>query len=202
VSTDAGEFESRVAAIVVRFTAQQGQPPLSSGELRQLTARLAQLMRERGLPTPIAAGASEGSDALTELECGQLVARVIEGMQQAWVAEMARQLVKACFYRELVVCRDSFREVTRAGACRRQELARARGRVSGSHCVDCPHWVGFPPQEHARYLAGEWRGDPAIFSAHRALFLPEDFRALRQWLRAAACAAHDGKDEGAAMTGG
>ena len=99
------------------------------------------------------------------------------------MAGPARQLVKACFYPEFKTCRDSFREVSPDGTCRRQELARARVRVSGSHCVDCPHWVALTPDQHVRFLTRAWQpGRAAEFTAHRDVFLPEDFRALRRFL--------------------
>jgi hypothetical protein len=124
---------------------------------------------------------------MSEEECAPLVARVVAGVEgDALLAEAARQLVKACFYPEFKVCRDSFREVARDGACRRQQLARVRGRISGTHCVDCPHWVALEPAEHVRFVTAEWRMDPADFTAHREVFLPEDFRELRRWLYAAA----------------
>jgi hypothetical protein len=99
----------------------------------------------------------------------------------------ARQLVKACFYPEFKTCRDSFREVSPDGTCRRQELARALKRVSGAHCVDCPHWVALTPEQHGRFLARAWQpAGAADFAAHRDVFLPEDFRALRRFLHALA----------------
>ena len=42
------------------------------------------------------------------------------------------------------------------------------------------------PAGHAAYLAREWRGDPSDLAAHRDIFLPEDFRALRRCLHALA----------------
>ena len=120
------------------------------------------------------------------LSARPLVARVIAGSDEPLLAEAARHLVKACFYPEFKVCRDSFREVTADGSCRRQELERVRGRVSGTHCVDCPHWVALEPEAHSEFLAREWRAQPALLMEHRDIFLPEDFRALRRWLHAAA----------------
>jgi hypothetical protein len=114
---------------------------------------------------------------MAEEECALLIARVMAGLAGPRLAEAARQLVKACFYPEFKTCRDSFREVAADGSCRRQELARVRGRISGAHCVDCPHWVALTPAQHIAYLTHEWRGDAAEFSAHRDVFLPEDFRA-------------------------
>jgi hypothetical protein len=80
--------------------------------------------------------------------------------------------------------------MARDGSCRRQELERVRGRISGTHCVDCPHWVALEPAEHATYLKGEWRADPALLHEHGDLFLPEDFRELRRWLHRAARRTH------------
>jgi len=77
-------------------------------------------------------------------------------------------------------------EVAKDGGCRRQELARVLGRVSGAHCVDCPHWVALETEAHEKYLIREWKSDPAEFVRHHAAFLPEDFRALRRWLHARA----------------
>jgi hypothetical protein len=96
------------------------------------------------------------------------------------------QLVKACFYPEFTVCRDSFREVAKDGSCRRQELARVRQRVSGTHCVDCPHWVALTPAGHGELLQREWRSEPGILEDNCGVFLPEDFRELRRWLHARA----------------
>jgi hypothetical protein len=119
---------------------------------------------------------------MSEQEFAPLVAQVIAGCEEALLADAARQLVKACFYPEFKVCRDSFREVTRDGVCRRQQLERVRSRISGTHCVDCPHWIALPPEGHQDYLRSEWHGSPEMFDAHRSVFLPEDFRALRRWL--------------------
>jgi hypothetical protein len=103
------------------------------------------------------------------------------------VAAPVRQLVKACFYAEFKICRDSFREVSPDGSCRRQQLARVRSRVSGSHCVDCPYWVALSSEQHVKFLTREWQ--PAgreELAAHLPVFLPEDFRAFRRTVRAMA----------------
>ena len=180
------EFERLIAAVVVRFFGQKQQPPPSGAELARFGAQLRQLVEERGLPRPLAAHECGAPGGMSEEECAPLVARVGAGTRDPLLADAARQLVKACFYPEFTVCRDSFREVARDGGCRRQELERVRGRISGTHCVDCPHWVALAPAQHAAYLRAEWRGDPAVLDAHQSIFLPEDFRALRRWLHAAA----------------
>ncbi len=179
------EFERRVSVCVARFAAQKSCaiPP---AQIARFAAQLGELVAERGLPPPLSEGECGSPGGMAEEVCTPLVARVIAGTDAPVLADVARQLVKACFYPEFAECRDSFRERAADGSCRRQELARARGRVSGTHCVDCPHWVGLEPAEHAEFLAQEWRGDSAPLSEHQDIFLPEDFRALRRWLHAAA----------------
>jgi hypothetical protein len=183
VSIEDAEFEGLVAAIVVRFVAQQRQPDPPADEVRRFAAQLRQSIAERDVRPMNSDGDDSSANRIDESECTQLAERALAGTTAASLAEAARQLVKACFSPELHLCRDSFREVTKDGACRRQDLGRAQGRISGSHCVDCPHWITLRPNEHEEYLRQQWCGDPQVFVAHRSVFLPEDFRALRIWLR-------------------
>jgi hypothetical protein len=180
------EFPEIVGAVLRRFFAQNAQPPPSTAEVAALAARLRVLIAERGLPRPLAPGEIGAPGGMSEAECAPLVARVAGAGATPLLADAAKQLVKACFYPEFTVCRDSYREAGADGACRRQELARARGRLSGAHCVDCPHWVALEPAAHRALLADAWHGDPAALAADCGVFLPEDFRALRRWLHAAA----------------
>lgn len=181
--SEADEFPGIVDAVLRRFFAQNAQPPPATAEF---AARLRALITERGLPRPLAPGEIGAPGGMAEAECSPLVARVCGAGAPPLLVEAARQLVKACFYPEFSVCRDSYRETGADGACRRQELARARGRVSGSHCVDCPHFVASEPAAHTALLERAWRHDPGAFRAHPGVFLPEDFRALRRWLHAEA----------------
>lgn len=181
------EFARIVGAVVTRFMAQHGARAPVAPVLRRLAGQLRAVIDERGLPRPLAAEERGAPGGLPDAECAALVARVMAGLaSEPLLAEAARQLVKACFHREFRVCRDSFREVGADGSCRRQQLERVRARISGSHCVDCPHWVALEPGAHASMLAAEWCGDSAEFLQERAVFLPEDFRELRRWLHAAA----------------
>jgi hypothetical protein len=180
-----GEFQRLVVAVLARFFAQRSRPWLP-GQGERFARQLGELIAERGLPRALREDEVGAPGSMSEQECAPLVARVVAGLDEPMFVEAAKQLVKACFYPEFKVCRDSFREVTREGACRRQELERVRSRISGTHCVDCPHWVSLSPVEHARFLRQEWRGAATVFDAHRDVFLPEDFRDLRRWLRAAA----------------
>lgn len=179
-------FVQLTETILTRYFRQNGQPAPSAAELADFANALWALIGERGLPRPLAPAERGTPGEMSDEEIAPLLDRVLGGQSAASRAAMAgpaRQLVKACFYPEFKTCRDSFREVSPDGTCRRQELARARVRVSGSHCVDCPHWVALTPDQHVRFLTRAWQpGRAAEFTAHRDVFLPEDFRALRRFL--------------------
>jgi hypothetical protein len=184
------EFSRMVRAVVERFFRQNGRPVPAAAEMEGFATRLWALVAERGLPPPLARGELGEAHEMSAEEAGPLVARALGELKadEAW-AVPARQLVKACFQPEFRKCRDSYRETEPDGTCRRQQLGKARGRVSGSHCVDCPYWVALAPEPHAKFLAKAWVRDAAEFAAQREIFLPEDFRALRRWVRARAGAA-------------
>ena len=185
MDANAAEFERLVVAMVTRFVAQAGGN-VSVGAAARCAEQLRHVVAARGLPRPLGLGEIGAPGGMADAEVAGLLAQVTAGIEQPLLVDAARQLVKACFYPEFTVCRDSYREVARDGGCRRQELARVRGRISGAHCVDCPHWVALSPAAHGALLAGAWRGDAAELAAQRSLFLPEDFRAFRVWLHAAA----------------
>jgi hypothetical protein len=182
----ANEFPRLVSTVLARFFAQNDRAPLPVAAALAFGARLEALVAARGLPWPLGSGETGAPGGRAEVELAPLIAQALAGADDPLLVEAARQLVKACFYPEFKVCRDSFREVAADGGCRRQELARARRRVSGAHCVDCPHWIALAPDAHEKYLAGEWKSAPAAFASHRGVFLPEDFRAVRRWLHARA----------------
>jgi len=93
------------------------------------------------------------------------------------------QLFKACFYPEITVCRNSYRQQTADGRCKRQNPTAARARLSGSPCVDCPWTVRLSAEEHARLLTASWAPANSIpFDSDPMCFLPEDFRSLRRFL--------------------
>lgn len=179
------EFTAIIRAVLTRFLAQNGLTA-SPADLAAIAARLHAVVGERGLSRPLAPDERGAPGGMPEAECASLVARVMSGGPAApLLTDAVRQLVKACFYPEFKDCRDSFRETSADGVCRRQQLERVRTRVSGTHCVDCPHWMELAPELHQEFLAREWRGDAETLRMHRAIFLPEDFRALRQWLHTA-----------------
>jgi len=180
------EFAALVATMLERYGAQNSLAIPPREELVAVAERLRALVIERGLPRPLAALEEGAPGESNDAEMAPLVARVMDGAP-AVLATPVKQLVKACFYPEFRKCRESYRETEADGSCRRQELARVRGRVSGAHCVDCPYWVAFAPERHGEFLARAWRpAGRGEFAAHREIFLPEDFRELRLRLHTAA----------------
>lgn len=175
------QLEAIVIAIGTRFFAQNNTEPPAEAELRALAGRLFELVRERRLPRPLAEDESGAPGGMPDEECAAGVRRLLAGSENGLAADMAKQLVKAFFYPDFKVCRDSYSETKADGTCKRQERTRVAGRASGTHCVDCPYWTALEPDAHERLLVAAWRCDPEEFIAHRELFLPEDFRALRHW---------------------
>jgi hypothetical protein len=181
------EFSRLVAAVLMRFLAQNAVPGVSAEVSEAVGARLWAVVTEHGLPQALSEGECGVPGGLSDDACAPLVARVMGAETNALLEVAVKQLVKTCLYPEFTVCRDSYREPTKDGGCKRQELARVRARVSGTHCVDCPHWVALAPDQHADLLARAWRvGGAGAFAENRVVFLPEDFRALRRWLHARA----------------
>lgn len=166
VPVPAPEFEDLVVGLLDRFQRQQDRPRADPAVLRAVAARLGALVR---------ADSPQGKPAT-------LAAQVTGPAADPGLADAVAQLVKAITYPRLDVCRESYREVGPDGSCRRQLAVQARRRISGTHCVDCPHWLAFGPAEHEAWLRAAWRSDPAEFAADRGVFLPEDFRALRRLL--------------------
>lgn len=183
---DEAEFHARAAAVVRRWCQQTDTPPPSNVDVAAFVARLWTLVAERGLPPPPTAGVVGAPREMSEAESAPLVERLLVGDAETKWGDLARQLLKACFYPEFTTCRDSFRAVSPDGACRRQERGRAAKRISGSHCVDCPYWLSHEAGTHATLLREAWCGDPTAFDQDRDVFLPEDYRALRRWIRARA----------------
>lgn len=179
------EFTALVRPVLERFFRQTGRPAPAPPSLAEFMARLWVLVAGRGVPPPLPPGERGEPGEMTAAEVSPLIERLLAGLspdEQAALATPARQLVKACFQGDFKTCRDSYREVSPDGSCRRQDPARAGERISGSHCVDCPYWLSLTPGQHARFLARAWRA-PGEFAAQPAVFLPEDYRALRRFIR-------------------
>lgn len=166
-----------------RFARQNGES-FSADSVARFAERLWRLIEERGLPAALERGEAGKPGELEKSEIRELTRRAMKGVDEGETFEdAAKQMVKACFYPEFRVCRDSYRERSSKGVCKRQDLEKARGRVSGSHCVDCPYWTDVTPERHAQLLREGWCGDLQELAENRELFLPEDFRAVRRCVR-------------------
>lgn len=175
--------------VLARYARQNAWARWSEEEGCALARRLWSLIEARGLPRALAKDEMGTAGEMSANEVAPLVAAVLEGVDGAErerLGDPARQLVKACFQPEFRQCRESYRKVDASGVCRRQQLAKARARVSGTHCVDCPYWLTLTAEQHAGLLAKGWGGEVTEFWAERAVFLPEDFRALRRFVRSCA----------------
>lgn len=177
-------FVELIATILRRYCQQNGMPPLTEAARKEMGARLWVLVSIRGVPPRNAPTELAAPPEMKAEDVAPLVAAVLEDSPRATdLITPLRQLVKACFQAERTQCRESYHEAGADGVCRRQELERVRSRVSGSHCVDCPYWNQLDELAHAQLLSAAWCGKPEEFTANRDVFLPEDFRALRRWLR-------------------
>jgi len=177
-------FERQVGSLLARYLDQNGQPALSAEETGHLARRLCAVVVAKGLPRRLRSDEMGEPGELPPEDVNAIVSDVLpDGTAPGIVTDAIRQLVKACFYAEFKKCRESYHDVNETGECRRQELGRARRRISGSHCVDCPYWTALTPSQHVVLLSGAWCGEPRDFVAHREIFLPEDFREFRQTLR-------------------
>lgn len=177
----AAEFAALISACLRRFLAQNARPALPEPELAGLTARFWKAVSREATKSSAEIEWREMPAALVEELAREILADSMTAERREDLNVPVRQLLKGCLQAEPVRCRESYREVV-GGHCRRQELARTRGRISGAHCVDCPHWVALDAKKNAALLERAWvEGPPAGFQAHRDVFLPEDFRALRTW---------------------
>lgn len=182
MATDEASLILAVETLVQRFFRQNGSSA-PDGLGAAMGRRLFALIGRRGLPAPLPAGEMGAPGSMFDADLAAAVAELLAGSDDPLLSDLAKQLVKGCFYPEFRVCRESYRTVTpKDGSCRRQELGRARGRISGAHCVDCPYWVELNAAEHAALLRSAWCGPAQTFEANRGVFLPEDFRVFRRWL--------------------
>lgn len=185
ISSAEGQFVGTVVAILSRYSRQNGIQPVVASDAERIGRQLWTLIETRGLPRGLAVEEMGEPGEMSADEVAPLIAAMLNGVVVSeGLSIAARQMVKACFHPEFRKCRDSYRELTGEGVCRRQQIERAVGRVSGSHCVDCPYWTALTEDQHRTLLRENWRGDPSLFDQCGDVFLPEDFRALRELLRA------------------
>lgn len=197
--TPATAFVALAGRCVRRWLSQNERPPLDERALADYLGNMWKVVKEAGLPRPLEDSETGAAGEMSGDRVAGLAVRVYGGLGSVLPAReletVTRQLLKTCLQPEFRDCRESYKAVA-AGVCRRQERSRACERVSGSHCVDCPYWVALEPDQHVALLAEEWVApDRGELARNRALFLPEDFRALRiflwQHIRRARLAEHD-----------
>jgi hypothetical protein len=187
MSTVKERFVQVVADILSRYLRQNDQPAAARVELVGVGERLWHQIEARGLPPPLAKTELGAPGELSPSEIAAMMEPILHAMTERSRLEVPlQQVVKACFYPPFRKCRETYRERAPDGICRRQQLERARTRVSGSHCVDCPYWTALTPVQHTAVLSRGWAGDVAEFTTHVAVFLPEDFRLFRELLADAA----------------
>jgi hypothetical protein len=174
------EFASLVEAVLARGLQQTGQRALEPDESAALVTALCDLGREGGWALRFAAGSDEMPGAVVAEWVSRLKAASPDRGPE--FAALLKQLLKACFQPAPETCRDSYRECDSAGRCRRQERAYDLARLSGAHCVDCPHWTRYSERDHLAWLGKEWRSGADELENSRGIYLPEDFRRLRGWV--------------------
>ncbi|MEO7597718.1 MAG: hypothetical protein ABIV50_02215 [Opitutus sp.] len=193
MSRTADTLQDQIAALIGRYLRQNGGAPLQFSEAQGIAERFVNLLESHPLPRQLRRDEKGEPGEMSAEEVAPMVDRVLADVERASdLAPVIRQLVKACYYPEFKKCRDSYRERNDQGACQRQSLDRVRGRISGSHCVDCPYWTALTAQQHEACLAADWAGDVNVLRVHRELFLPEDFRGFRKRIRSLAPAAAEG----------
>ena len=185
MSASAADFPEIVGAVLRRFFAQNARTPPPPAESAALAARLSALIAERGLPRPLAPGEIGAPGGIAEAECAPLVARVAGAGAPPLLAEAARQLVKACFYPEFTVCRDSLSRVRRrwrvppagAGARARPHQRGALRRLPALGRAEAGGTRGLAAARVARGAgdAGRaWRDFPARGLPRAAALAPRD----------------------------
>ncbi len=180
---DAARFDELATSVLLRYARQNDWGDIDPATLRPAIVGLQNAIRGMGLPPPGARG--ELDDFVFDA-----ILREIESagpLEERW-EHPVRQLAKACFYPERGDCCESYCETDKRGRCKRQSLEKGRERISGAHCVDCPHWTESTPEEHTALLEQAWQPGPVTFEEVRELFLPEDYRALRRFIRTLAAA--------------
>lgn len=173
------EFVSLVTRVLARGLDQIEQSPLPESDLVGLANALLSIGREGGWARRF--GDLRAEIAAEEINVWSRRLAEIVPARAAVLGPIFKQVLKSCFQPSPDVCRNSFREVDSMGRSRRQEHAYDLKRVSGAHCVDCPYWTEKTEGEHLAWLRGKWYAGAADLEAGRAVYLPEDFRALRRW---------------------
>ncbi len=180
-------FVHQVKKCINRFFNQQDRTPPPDAALTHFGQMLWRMIDRHGLPEALKPSDQGQEQALSEDE---LSAR----LEELWASYRftdyrkdleipARHFIKGIWQPEFKKCRLSYKETNPDGQCSRQKLSHALQRISGTHCVDCPYWVSVSAEKNERLLTKEWRAEAvAELTSNIGVFLPEDYRNLRQLL--------------------
>jgi hypothetical protein len=172
-------FLACLGPVLGRGLRQAGREPLSDAHVEALARAVLDIGAEGGWARRFA-GAREDLRPEEVAEWSTRLGAVVPG-RAAELGTVFKQVLKSCFQPPPAQCRNSFCETDSAGRCRRQERVYDLARLSGAHCVDCPYWLELNGDEHFKFLADRWLAGVDDLEAHRAVYLPEDFRTLRGW---------------------
>src|SRR5882724_7607082 len=129
----AAGFIALAGACLHRFLQQNARPALPAPLRDEFLSRLWRVVNAAGLPRPLAREEQGEPAEMAADRAAGLAAQVLAGLpvpeRHPDLEAPARQLLKACLNPEFRRCRDSYKEVVNGG-CRRQELARTRGRAA------------------------------------------------------------------------
>ena len=173
------EFVACLSPVIERGLRQTGRAPLSDAHMVALARTILVIGARGGWARRFGAERDEIRTEEVAAWSNLLGAAVSE--RAAELGTVFKQVLKSCFQPSPQQCRNSFCETDSAGRCRRQERVYDQGRLSGAHCVDCPYWTEMNDSEHFEFLMDRWIAGEADLRAHRSVYLPDDFRALRRW---------------------
>ena len=179
-----GAFVGIGLELTKRYFAQQSVLPPSDAYISSLWEGLWAIVLAEGMPRPLAPNEVGEPRTLEDSYLFSLAEKNLIRLPKHRADDVLRTLCIQVFIAllspEFKACRQSFQGAFAAGQCNRRSVDHCRDRVSGSHCEDCPFFVALSGDQHRKLLGRSFApSGQAAWNAHVALFLPEDFRALR-----------------------
>lgn len=170
--------------ICKRFFDQQSILPPSDAYLKSFWESIWSLVHAEGLPRPLPANETGEAITLEDSYLFALVEKTLQGLPHHRTDDLLRtlcfQVLIALLSPEFKACRRSYESRDAVGTCVRQSLSQCQDRISGSHCEDCPFFIGLTKDQHRKLLGRAFAPETQdSFLKNTGVFLPEDFRALR-----------------------
>jgi hypothetical protein len=180
-------FVHQIKKSLQRYFRQQDRPVPPESALVPFAQVLWKLVEKHGLPKPLEPsdqGQHENmSDESLRARLDEIWSRYRLTDYRKDLEAPARHFVKGIWQPEFKKCRLSYKKTSPSGDCSRQSLDHARGRISGTHCVDCPYWVSVTAVKNERLLTKEWAPESVHeLTSNLDVFLPDDYRNLKQLL--------------------